>query len=86
MHSLHKSEFNINQWQRYEYAGTPVYLQPQHPTWFVPDENADFLLKSRVTGTEATTENISEAQQVFVQRLPHAQATTYPGGKALLSA
>ncbi|MDD2558494.1 MAG: DUF5714 domain-containing protein [Desulfuromonas sp.] len=81
MHSLYTSEFNINQWQRYEYAGTPVYLQPQHPTWFVPDENADILLQS--IGSQDGP--MTEAQQVFVQRLPAAKAKAYPGREYLLN-
>jgi MoaA/NifB/PqqE/SkfB family radical SAM enzyme/SAM-dependent methyltransferase/Zn finger protein HypA/HybF involved in hydrogenase expression len=86
MSSLDKSQFSIDQWQRYEYSGTPVYLEPQHPTWFVPDEDGDNLLQAMGARTDATCKEITEAQKVFVQRLPHAQGVAYPGRGALLQA
>ena len=42
----------ISSWQRLEAAGIPVYVQPDKPDWFVPDAQADTLLKALLEGQE----------------------------------
>ena len=79
MHTPEQTNFNPSHWQRYEYAATPVYLHPQRPAWFVPDQNGDRLLQ-RICADAATT----DAERAFLQRLPDTEATPYPGRGALL--
>lgn len=40
----------LEEWQRLELDGTPVYVQPEKPDWFVPDREADHLLQELRSG------------------------------------
>ncbi|MFH1020064.1 MAG: radical SAM protein, partial [Pseudomonadota bacterium] len=40
----------FEEWQRLEQDGTPVYVQPEKPDWFVPDHETDCLLQDLQQG------------------------------------
>lgn len=40
-----KMEFQIRNWQRMEYGNIPVYIRPDKPDWFVPNQAGDWVLQ-----------------------------------------
>jgi len=40
-------------WRRLEFAGTPVYVDPEGPDWFVPNARADAILRDLLDGEGA---------------------------------
>ncbi len=42
----------FKEWTRIEHEGTPVWIQPTAPDWFVPNLRADFILSAMASGKE----------------------------------
>ncbi len=84
----------LEEWQRLEQNGTPVYVQPERPDWFVPDHAADCLLQELQQGKMVAANNaLSEkdlcarqlAAQRLVSQLVAEPASPYPGRYPLLT-
>jgi MoaA/NifB/PqqE/SkfB family radical SAM enzyme/SAM-dependent methyltransferase len=70
-------------WQRFDEAGTPIYLRGDRPTWFVPNRAGDRILQTLAAGREVCDE---PSVRRFLERLPDLPTMSYPGRAALLSA
>ena len=57
----------LEEWQRLEQDGTPVYVQPETPDWFVPDHEADCLLQELQQGKEPREHH--DGRMLTAQRL-----------------
>ncbi|WP_448383688.1 DUF5714 domain-containing protein [Desulfosoma sp.] len=68
--------FDPKQWVRLSWEGIPVYVRPDPPCWFVPNEAADRLLQK--AQKDPSLLETPEAAR-FRQRLPDAQSSTYAG-------
>ncbi len=84
----------LEEWQRLEQDGTPVYVQPERPDWFVPDHAADCLLQELQQGEMAAADNVFSEKylgdrmltaQRLVSQLAAAPASPYPGRHPLLT-
>jgi len=83
----------LEEWQRLEQDGTPVYVQPERPDWFVPDHAADCLLQELQQGKGFADSASSKkdlggrmlAAQRLVSQLAAASASPYPGRHPLLT-
>ncbi len=74
--------FAREDWIRLEYRGTPVYLDPRRPVWFVPNHEGDKTLKHL---QEHPAADPSAAEMRFLARLPDGgEVPTYPGRSAFL--
>jgi MoaA/NifB/PqqE/SkfB family radical SAM enzyme/SAM-dependent methyltransferase len=69
-------EFQLHRWQRLEWRGLPLYLNPEQPCWFVPNACGDRVLRDMFRDDSVSTE---PAVQRFLQRLPRSQSSSYPG-------
>jgi MoaA/NifB/PqqE/SkfB family radical SAM enzyme/SAM-dependent methyltransferase len=76
--------FRRERWSRIVFEGVPIYIQPDHPHWFVPNADGDRLLE-RLRVDPAARVNPSEA--CFLARLPEIPEPSgpYPGREAFLS-
>lgn len=70
-------------WTRVEFEGTPIYVRPDKPDWFVPNETGDRLLQHLADGGKT---NGDLAAQRFLQRLPDSPPREYAGRAELLNA
>jgi len=59
--------YDAHQWSRIEFNGTPVYINRDHPDWFIPNRAGDQLL-SRLAAGEPFPRDLH--QQLFLRRLP----------------
>lgn len=79
----------LEEWQRLEQDGTPVYVQPERPDWFVPDHEADCLLQELQQGiTPGVAENGKDqglTARRLVSQLAEGPVSPYPGRYPLLS-
>ena len=79
----------LEEWQRLEQDGTPVYVQPERPDWFVPDNEADRLLQELQQGiTPGVAENGKDqglTTRRLVSQLAEGPVLPYPGRYPLLS-
>ncbi|MCX5865359.1 MAG: DUF5714 domain-containing protein [Deltaproteobacteria bacterium] len=83
----------LEEWQRLEQDGTPVYVQPERPDWFVPDQEADCLLQALQQGKGLADSVFFEknhggrmlAAQRLVSQLAAEPASPYPGRYPLLA-
>lgn len=85
----------FEEWQRLEQDGTPVYVQPEKPDWFVPDHEADCLLQELQQGKNpaACNAGISEkdlggrmlAARRLVSQLTAGPVSPYRGRAELLT-
>lgn len=81
----------LEEWQRLEQDGTPVYVQPERPDWFVPDHEADCLLQElqcRGIGTallEKDLDGRTLTARRLVSQLADGPVSPYPGRYPLLS-
>jgi MoaA/NifB/PqqE/SkfB family radical SAM enzyme/SAM-dependent methyltransferase len=67
--------FDVGRWVRLQYEGVPVWVQPERPEWFVPNEAGDALLQRLAAG-----EALERAQEdLFLQRLPDPPPRVYDG-------
>lgn len=73
--------FDPSQWQRFEFEGTPIYVRPDPPCWFVPNDAGDGLLK-QLSSAHLPVEDL-QAQRFF-HRLPDASHSTYAGRSSVL--
>ncbi|MFO7908054.1 MAG: DUF5714 domain-containing protein [Planctomycetota bacterium] len=64
--------FQAEGWTRLEYEGTPVYVDPATPNWFVPNKAGDRMLQSLPAGTDVR-------RSAFLQRLPESPPANYRG-------
>jgi MoaA/NifB/PqqE/SkfB family radical SAM enzyme/SAM-dependent methyltransferase len=74
-------EFDPRAWTRLEFEGIPIYLRPEMPDWFVPNDAGDRLL--RRLSVEGTT-GLVAAERRFLDRLPRSRDRAYAGRHALL--
>ncbi|WP_316348850.1 DUF5714 domain-containing protein [Desulfuromonas acetoxidans] len=75
--------FDHSLWQRFEHRSCPIYLRDDQPAWFVPNRAGDALLQQLRTGSlDVDTPRV----QRFLNRLPDAVVSPYPGRGALLAA
>lgn len=74
-------EFDPRLWTRLEYMGMPVYLRPEMPDWFVPNEAGDRLLRGLLQDVNAVRDPV---ERRFIDRLPRTETRAYPGRQALL--
>ncbi len=65
--------FDAQLWTRFDFEGTPIYVRPDRPGWFVPNGRGDALLKS------LATEKKTIAAEPFLARLPDAPGFAYRG-------
>ena len=63
----------FEEWQRLEQNGTPVYVQPERPDWFVPDHEADCLLQQLRQGIHPAADNAPSGQDLGGRMLLSAQ-------------
>jgi len=77
----------LEEWQRLEQDGTPVYVQPERPDWFVPDHEADCLLRARQQAKDSAAHlsGRSLAARRLVSQLAAKPASPYPGRHPLLT-
>ncbi|MCX5877429.1 MAG: DUF5714 domain-containing protein [Deltaproteobacteria bacterium] len=83
----------FEEWQRLKQDGTPVYVQPERPDWFVPDHEADCLLQELQQGKGLADSAPSEkdhggrilAARRLVSQLAAEPASPYPGRYQLLT-
>ncbi|MDY6953805.1 MAG: radical SAM protein, partial [Thermodesulfobacteriota bacterium] len=73
--------FDMHGWTRIEYEGTPIYVQQETSTWFVPNKAGDALLRhlGRREGL-----NGDLAAHRFIERLPDTPPLPYPGRASAL--
>ncbi len=69
-------EFELHRWQRLEWQGMPLYLQPEQPSWFVPNASGDRFLCALRRDTSVRS---TPSEQRFLQRLPTGSASGYRG-------
>ena len=74
----------FEEWQRLEQEGTPVYVQPERPDWFVPDLEADGLLQELQQGKQPGVGRMLAAQRL-VSQLAAEPPSSYPGRYPLLA-
>ena len=53
----------LKEWVRLEHEGTPVWIQPTVPDWFVPNLRADLILSAIASGA-----GLHEAAARYAQR------------------
>jgi MoaA/NifB/PqqE/SkfB family radical SAM enzyme/SAM-dependent methyltransferase len=70
--------FDPTRWTRFAVDDIAVWLCPDRPNWFVPNQSADRLLQAA-----AQPDNGSE---LFLQRLPDPPQSCYQGRQSLLTA
>jgi len=84
----------FEEWQRVEQDGTPVYVQPEKPDWFVPDHEADCLLQELQQGKRTAADNAFSEKDLggrmlavkrLVSQLAAEPASPYPGRHPLLT-
>ena len=84
----------FEEWQRLEQDGTPVYVQPEKPDWFVPDHAADCLLQELQQGKCHAIGNVLSGQgigsrmltaQRLVSQLAGGEVSPYSGRYPLLT-
>ncbi len=77
----------LAQWQRLDYQGTPIYLQPETPLWVVPNASGDQVLREvQDGGTGITCEDplwVARARQLL-RHMAVIAPEPYPGRAALL--
>jgi len=77
----------LDDWLRLEQGGTPVFVRPDGPDWFVPDPVADRILVGLKSGQ--TPAGYGEAGELaahrLLSRLAAPPAPPYPGRRALLA-
>ncbi len=77
----------LEDWWRLEHAGTPVWVQPKKPDWFVPNARADVVLRALRDGASVgeaaaryavswgLSREAAEAQVLrFMERIPGGEA------------
>ena len=42
--------FDVAAWNRLEFDGTPIYVRPDKPDWFVPNAAGDNVLQQLAVG------------------------------------
>ena len=84
----------FEEWQRLEQHGTPVYVQPEKPDWFVPDHEADCLLQELQQGKDPGVGNVPSEQELgermfvarrLVSQLAEGVVSPYSGRYPLLT-
>ncbi len=73
--------FDPSQWQRFEFDDTPIYVRPDPPCWFVPNDAGDRLLK-QVSSANLPVDDPRVGR--FFHRLPDAAHSTYAGRASVL--
>ena len=74
--------YNANQWTRLEFHSIPIYVNRDHPDWFVPNQTADQLLIQLASGN---SHPLDLESRLFLQRLPDHQPTDLSRMPASLS-
>ncbi len=74
---------NLTCWQRLEYEGRAVYINPEKPDWFVPNSKADILIQGLLKEGQ-TDENILD-QILLGSQISTEPAQPYHGRADLLS-
>ncbi|ABA89329.1 radical SAM domain iron-sulfur cluster-binding oxidoreductase and SAM-dependent methyltransferase, putative [Syntrophotalea carbinolica DSM 2380] len=69
-------EFTLQHWQRLQWRDMPLYLNPEQPSWFVPNATGDRVLCALRQDASVAMET---AARCFLQRLPQGDAAVYPG-------
>ncbi|MBU4176350.1 MAG: radical SAM protein, partial [Proteobacteria bacterium] len=80
----------FEEWQRLEQDGTPVYVQPEKPDWFVPDREVDSLLqelqqRQGPAPVEQGFDGRMLVRQRLVSQLAEGPVSPYNGRHSLLS-
>ena len=75
--------FQRDRWTRIIHDDVPIYIQPDHPHWFVPNAAGDRLLERLRTDAAARLDTTEER---FLARLPEVDPPErpYPGRAAFL--
>ena len=63
--------FDARLWTRLEHDGTPIYVRPDRPGWFVPNAAGDRILQQLNTSADSAAP--------FLARLPDAPSVAYSG-------
>ncbi len=73
--------FVETEWIRFQVGGVPIYIRPDPPCWFIPNDPGDrILLEWRRSGTVPSD---PQARR-FIDRLPDAQSSSYSGREQIL--
>ena len=79
--------FNPRLWQRLEYKGIPIYLQPDTPLWLIPNSSGDQILQTVKRGATSVGNGdplwAARAQQL-IRQMEVPAPDPYPGRSALL--
>ncbi len=71
--------FDPAAWTRLCHEGTPIYLRPDAPDWFVPNPAGDAVIEAARRGEAPGCQG-----GLFLSRLPDTPAAPYPGRAASL--
>ncbi len=77
-----KLVYDPHQWSRIEFNTIPVYVNRDHPDWFIPNRAGDQLLSDLAAGGAYPGDL---QQQLFLQRLPAYAETKLSGRPETLS-
>lgn len=77
----------LKDWQRLEYEGLPVYVRPEKPDWFVPNQPADQILRALSAGRDERGgrdggEGLERAR--ILSQIASMDASPYQGREKLL--
>ncbi len=68
--------FEVGSWKRLEFEKTPIYLHPDSPGWFVPNEAGDVCLQAVAKGAMVEQNPLHRR---FFDRLPEPVADRFRG-------
>jgi MoaA/NifB/PqqE/SkfB family radical SAM enzyme/SAM-dependent methyltransferase len=74
---------NLTCWQRLEYDGRAVYINPEKPDWFVPNSQADILIQNLLKEGQSGGKNLD--QILLGSQISTEPAQPYHGRANLLS-
>jgi len=78
---LQSMTYEPEQWQRFVSSGVPIYLNPDKPSWFVPNTAGDRVLQR--LEEKGTIRSEMDAAR-FLSRLPNESSTGYSGRASVL--
>ena len=74
--------FEISRWRRFDFDGTPIYVRPDKPDWFVPNRSGDLVLR-QVRDGAWSGDQIRASR--FLLRLPDEPPKEYRGRVEVLT-
>ncbi|SHE42522.1 Radical SAM superfamily enzyme, MoaA/NifB/PqqE/SkfB family [Desulfacinum infernum DSM 9756] len=73
--------FDPREWVRMDWEATPIYVRPDPPCWFVPNETGDRLLQEALRKPDIP---LSHDAARFWRRLPESSPSRYAGRAEIL--